>query len=257
MIAATIIAKNPEKFGFKNVPYLPPAKFEKVPVTEPTSLTAAAVAVNVPSEELAGLNPELLRGVTPPEAQSYQLNLPPNSREQFTKNITIARIEHPAVASAPIRTASRSSERSYSSSNGKSASSRQASVAPKSNGKSRGYAKASKKAAGQTYAKHEQSTHSTPVKSGAAPVVQASLFGTPSLASKNGDAKKTKTALIGTPKSQAKGQAAKSKKSEEARLVKKNDNSSKSTAKAKKNGRSKDKVSKAKSPRALMVSEAR
>ena len=63
MIAATIIAKNPEKFGFKNVPYLPPVKYEKVQVNEATSLTAAAVAVNVPPEEVAALNPELLRGV--------------------------------------------------------------------------------------------------------------------------------------------------------------------------------------------------
>ena len=113
MIAATIIAKNPEKFGFKNVPYLPPMKYDKVPVTEPTSLTAAAVAVNVPAEEIQGLNPELLRGVTPPDTQSYTLKLPPSSKELFTKNITIARIEHPAVASHPIRTA-RSSGSSYS-----------------------------------------------------------------------------------------------------------------------------------------------
>ena len=83
MIAATIIAKNPEKFGFKNVPYLPPVKYDKVPVTETTSLTAAAVAVNVPAEEVADLNPELLRGVTPPDAHSYTLNLPPSSKELF------------------------------------------------------------------------------------------------------------------------------------------------------------------------------
>ena len=68
MIAATIIAKNPEKFGFKNVPYLPPVKYDKVPVNETTSLTAAAVAVNVPAEEVQALNPELLRGVTPPDS---------------------------------------------------------------------------------------------------------------------------------------------------------------------------------------------
>ena len=68
MIAATIIAKNPEKFGFKNVPYLPPVKYDKVPVTETTSLTAAAVAVNVPADEVQDLNPELLRGITPPDA---------------------------------------------------------------------------------------------------------------------------------------------------------------------------------------------
>ena len=266
MIAATIIAKNPEKFGFKNVPYLPPVKYDKVPVTEPTSLTAAAVAVNVPSEELAGLNPELLRGVTPPDAQSYTLKLPPSSKEQFTKNITIARIEHPAVASSPIRTASKSSARSYASSSGKSApSSRQASVVHKSNGKSQSSAKGDKKAESQTYAKQEKPTHSTPVKAGAAPVVQASLFGTPSLASKPSNTKKTNAALIGTAKNQTKGEAAKSKKSGEARLVKKSDNASKDAAKPKKASSStsrakdkdKDKYSRSKSKQAIMVSEAR
>ena len=242
MIAATIIAKNPERFGFKNVPYLPPVKFDKVPVTETTSLTAAAVAVNVPAEEVQDLNPELLRGITPPEAPSYTLNLPPSSKELYTKNITIARIEHPAVASHPIRTA-RSSGPSYSS--GKNSSSRQASVAQKSNVKSRSSAKASTKATSRTYAKQEKSTHSTPVKAGATPVVQASLFGTPSLASKSSDTKKTKAALIGTAKNQTKGEAAKSKKSGETRLAKKSDNASKSAAKPKKasssNSRAKDK----------------
>ena len=256
MIAATIIAKNPDKFGFKNVPYLPPVKYDKVPVTEPTSLTAAAVAVNVPADEVQDLNPELLRGITPPEAQSYTLNLPPSSKEKFLKNITIARIEHPAEASHPIRTA-RSSGPSYSSS--RSSSSRQANVTPKSRGKSRSVAKA----APRTYAKQEKPAPSTPVNAGAAPVVQASLFGTPSLASKSGDTKKTKAALIGTAKNQTKGEAAKSKKASEPRLAKKSDNASKSTAKPKKAGSSnnrskdKDKYSRSKSKRAIMVSEAR
>ena len=261
MIAATIIAKNPEKFGFKNVPYLPPVKYDKVPVTEPTSLVAASVAVNVPADEVTDLNPELLRGVTPPDAPSYALNLPPSSKEKFLKNITIARIEHPAVASSPIRTASRSSGRSYASSSSKSSSSQQASVAPKSHGKSRTYAKGSTKAASRTYAKQEKPTHNTPVKAGAAPVVQASLFGTPSLAAKSSDTKNTKTALIGTAKNQTKGEAAKSKKAGEARLAKKSDNASKSADKPKKasssNSRAKDKYSHSKSKRALMVSEAR
>jgi hypothetical protein len=257
MIAATIIAKNPEKFGFKNVPYLPPAKYDKVPVTEPTSLTAAAVAVNVPAEEIQGLNPELLRGVTPPDTQSYTLKLPPSSKELFTKNITIARIEHPAVASHPIRTA-RSSGSSYS--RGKSTSSHQASVANKSSGKSRTPAKASKPAAG-AHAKQEKPAHSAPVKAGAAPVVQASLFGTASAAAKQGDAKKTKTALIGASKNQTKGPAAKSKKSGDPKLVKKSDNAPKPAAKPKKtssaNSHAKDKYSKSKAKRAIMVSEAR
>src|SRR3989339_683096 len=212
MIAATIIAKNPEKFGFKKVPYLPPMKYDQVPVTETTSLTAAAVAVNVPPDEVKDLNPELLRGITPPDAPSYTLNLPPSSKEQFLKNITLARIEHPAVASHPIRTA-RSSRPSYSS--GRRSSNHQASVAPKSRSKSRSSAKASTKAASRTYAKQEKPAKSTPVKAGAAPVVQASLFGTPSLATKSSDSKKNKTALIGTAKNPTKGEAAKSKKAGE------------------------------------------
>ena len=271
MIAATIIAKNPEKFGFKNVPYLPPVKYDKVPVTETTSLIAAAVAVNVPAEEVQDLNPELLRGITPPDAPSYTLNLPPSSKELFTKNITIARIEHPAVASHPIRTARSSGavlfqrQELFQPPGQVARVHHQASVAHKSSGKSRSSAKASTKAARRTYAKQEKPTKSTPVKAGAAPVVQASLFGTPSLASKSSDTKKTKVALIGTSKNQTKGEAAKSKKAGETRLAKKSDNAAKSVAKPKKasssNSRAKDKdkdkYSQSKSKRAIMVSEAR
>jgi len=104
LIAATIIAKNPEKFGFKNVPYLPPLAVDKVQVNEPTSLRAAAMAVNVPVEEVQALNPELLRGMTPPEG-SYTLNLPAKSKEAFAKNIMMARMDNPAVATRAPRVA--------------------------------------------------------------------------------------------------------------------------------------------------------
>ena len=76
-----------------------------------------------------------------------------------------------------------------------------------------------------------------------------------------GDAKKTKTALIGSPKNQTKGTAAKSKKSGDPKLAKKSDSAPKAAAKPKKtssaNPPAKDKYSKAKSKRAIMVSEAR
>jgi membrane-bound lytic murein transglycosylase D len=105
MIAATIIAKNPEKFGFRNIPYLPPLAYDRVQVKEPTSLRAAAVAVNVPLDEIQALNPELIRGITPPDSAVYSLNLPPRSKDLFNQNIVIARLEHPAVASRPLRVA--------------------------------------------------------------------------------------------------------------------------------------------------------
>jgi membrane-bound lytic murein transglycosylase D len=106
MIAATIIAKNPEKFGFARVPYLPPLQYDTVKVNEPTSLRAVSVAVNVPPEEVALLNPELRRGTTPPDL--YVLKIPKNSKDLFNRNIQIARIEVPGQVSAPVATASNS-----------------------------------------------------------------------------------------------------------------------------------------------------
>jgi soluble lytic murein transglycosylase-like protein len=113
MIAATIIAKNPKKFGFTKIAYLPPLEYETVKVTEPTSLRAASLACNVPAEEIEMLNPELRRGMTPPDQPHYVLNIPKKSKEMFARHIQHARIEAPAVASARVQTASISSRRSY------------------------------------------------------------------------------------------------------------------------------------------------
>jgi hypothetical protein len=277
LIAATIIAKNPEKFGFKNVPHLPPVKYEQVQVNQPTSLTAAAVSVNVPTEEVAALNPALLRGITPPGMAAYTLNLPPNSKDLFTKNITLARIEHPAVASQPIRTASRSSGRYYASPKRSISHRTEVAYRPSKRTYSKSYRKPArtyaKQATSNQIAKARKSSYHepapalakahTPVKADAAPVVQASLFGAPSLArhepAKSSESKKTKVAYTGVSKSQAKTAAAKSKKSSETHLARKSDNSSKTRSKKSSLSSHKDKYSRSqfKSKRTLMVSEAR
>jgi membrane-bound lytic murein transglycosylase D len=94
MIAATIIAKNPEKYGFKNVPYQQPLKYEVVKMTESTSLQAAAVAATTNYDEISALNPELLRDSTP--GGTYLLKIPPGKKEAFDKNILMARAQFPA-----------------------------------------------------------------------------------------------------------------------------------------------------------------
>jgi len=111
MIAATLIAKNPEKFGFRGVPYLPPLEYDKVKVDETTSLAAVAMACNVSPEEIQSLNPELRRGITPPNAGSYTLRIPKGSTEAFHRNIMIARLEHPAVVRSSVRVAQSSPRR--------------------------------------------------------------------------------------------------------------------------------------------------
>jgi membrane-bound lytic murein transglycosylase D len=99
MIAATIIAKNPEKYGFRKIPYQPPLKYDVVKVTEPTSLRAAAVAAAVSYEEITALNPELLREATPSGYSAYLLKIPPGKKEAFERNIMVARAQFPVGSS--------------------------------------------------------------------------------------------------------------------------------------------------------------
>jgi membrane-bound lytic murein transglycosylase D len=113
MIAATIIAKNPGRFGFKNIPYEPRLQYDVIKVNQPTSLEAAAIACSAPAEELAFLNPELRKGVTPPDQAHYVLKVPKNGKNLFRRNIRVVRNEVPGEVSAPVRTVKRSYERSY------------------------------------------------------------------------------------------------------------------------------------------------
>jgi membrane-bound lytic murein transglycosylase D len=65
MLAATLIAEQPEHFGFeveKSLPYL----FDQVLVPGGTSLTRVARALGVHPALIRELNPHLLRGTTPP-----------------------------------------------------------------------------------------------------------------------------------------------------------------------------------------------
>ncbi len=106
MIAAIIIAKSPQKYGFKNIPYQPPLKYDLVKVTEPTHLGAAAIATGTSVEEVQALNPELLRGTTPPSYSAYLLKVPPGKKEAFQNNIALARAQMPAERSYARRASS-------------------------------------------------------------------------------------------------------------------------------------------------------
>ena len=66
MIAAAIIAKNPEKYGFKEIRYWEPLAYDTVKVHSGTSLGVAAKLAGIQTKELVQLNPELRRWCTPP-----------------------------------------------------------------------------------------------------------------------------------------------------------------------------------------------
>lgn len=81
-MAATIIAKSPEAYGFTLTPVEPYA-FDEVIITESTDLRLIAECAGTTYETVKELNPELKRWVTPPDATRYALRLPPGTGEQF------------------------------------------------------------------------------------------------------------------------------------------------------------------------------
>ncbi len=86
LIAAALIAKNPEKYGFTNIKYEEPLKFDEVVVHGPVSLYVIARCCGVSVDEIRNLNPELKRNFTPPNRTSYKIRIPYGTREIFLEN---------------------------------------------------------------------------------------------------------------------------------------------------------------------------
>lgn len=86
MLAATIMAKNPQQYGLSNM--VPEAAVESDTVTVDYALDLRLVA-DVTNSQLAtivGLNPSLLRLQTPPDI-SFDLHIPKNTKALFQKRI--------------------------------------------------------------------------------------------------------------------------------------------------------------------------
>jgi membrane-bound lytic murein transglycosylase D len=86
MIAAALVAKDPEKYGFTDVQYQEPLRYEKVKVPELTDLSHIAKACEASLGEIKDLNPEIRRGVTPPNEADYEINIPFGKKDLFVEN---------------------------------------------------------------------------------------------------------------------------------------------------------------------------
>jgi len=80
LIAAALIAKHPERFGFR-VDYDEPRELEEVRVPDATDLHVLAKAAGITFEEFRDLNPELRRFCTPPGG--WTIKLPKGTRDGF------------------------------------------------------------------------------------------------------------------------------------------------------------------------------
>jgi membrane-bound lytic murein transglycosylase D len=85
-MAATIIAKNPELYGF-HIHYDDPISYDEVAIDKCLDLKTVAKATGVPVAQVQGLNPELLRGVTPPKTKTYNLRIPKGTKDKFLENL--------------------------------------------------------------------------------------------------------------------------------------------------------------------------
>lgn len=83
IMAATIIAKNPEKYGFHNIEHEPEIVWDEVTIDRCLELSVVADAVRCSTNELMELNPELLRKYTPPNEKKYILKIPKGKISQF------------------------------------------------------------------------------------------------------------------------------------------------------------------------------
>lgn len=83
MIAAALIAKEPEKYGFKQITYQEPMAYDMVKVHGGTSLGVAAKLAGIKTQHLAALNPELRRWCTPPNRGLYKLRIPSGAKASF------------------------------------------------------------------------------------------------------------------------------------------------------------------------------
>jgi membrane-bound lytic murein transglycosylase D len=81
-MAAVMIAKSPEKYGF-NPTYMKPLEWDIVEVDKCISLKSVAENVGIQYDELSLLNPEIMRGVTPPDITPYRLRVPVGTKDSF------------------------------------------------------------------------------------------------------------------------------------------------------------------------------
>ncbi|HNS13950.1 MAG TPA: LysM peptidoglycan-binding domain-containing protein [Syntrophorhabdaceae bacterium] len=91
LIAAAIIAKDPEKFGFGSITYDQPVQFAEIKVPGGTPLSAVAKAASLDLDSVRSYNPEIIRGITPPNLELYAIKLPaPVDKEEFADNLKTA-----------------------------------------------------------------------------------------------------------------------------------------------------------------------
>ncbi len=87
LIAAILIAKDPERYGFSDIEYEEPLAYETLAVGPGLSLDAVAMLASTNSKEIKRLNQELRIGKTPLDTEEYLVKIPPGSKDLAESNL--------------------------------------------------------------------------------------------------------------------------------------------------------------------------
>lgn len=101
-MAATIIAKNPDRYGFPQND-IRPHQFEEVVVRRPIHFKAIANLTGISYQQLKVLNPELRRDATPPDDAEYRLKVPIGTRERVEQLLDRAPTHKFAPLPIPVK----------------------------------------------------------------------------------------------------------------------------------------------------------
>lgn len=83
LLAAAIIAKDPARYGFSDIAYLPPIEFDTVVIPSRTDLELVAKLAGTTYDTIRELNPDLRHWSTPPNYPDYELKVPKGTKQQF------------------------------------------------------------------------------------------------------------------------------------------------------------------------------
>ena len=112
LLAAAIIAQNPEKYGFTKTIILPVTEYDTALLTSQTDLGLVARLTGTSLQTIRELNPSLLQNSTPPDYRDFMLKIPKGTKEDFERGIAgvppeerykiTARAERPVARSKKV-----------------------------------------------------------------------------------------------------------------------------------------------------------
>ena len=84
-VAVTLIATDPQKYGFEAIRYESPLEYEEIEIAAPAKLEVLARMAGTDIASLRELNPALLRSAIPPGAKSFSVKIPAGTGAAFAQ----------------------------------------------------------------------------------------------------------------------------------------------------------------------------